>query len=293
MELRTLQYFLAVAQEENISRAAQVLHLTQPTLSRQMMELERELGKQLLVRGKRRLTLTEDGILLRKRAREIVELAERTQAELRESRDAVSGDICIGAGETDALLLLARTAAALRRQHPDVRYHIFSGDSADVVERLDKGLLDFGVLVGTAPEKYHSLCLPAKDTWGVLLPRDHPLAAKAALSPADLYSQPLILSRQTGRGSPLLRWLGRELDELNIAATYSLIYNASLLVQEGLGLALGLDKLVNTTGESSLCFRPLEPRLEAELYVVWKKYAVLSKASEQFLVRLRQELADG
>lgn len=291
MELRTLQYFLAVAQEENISRAAQTLHLTQPTLSRQMMELERELGRQLFVRGKRRLTLTQEGLLLRKRAHELLELAEKTRTELRESGETVTGDVYIGAGETDAFRLLARSVATLRQQCPGLRCHISSGDSADVIERLDKGLLDFGVLVGLAPERYHSLELPIRDTWGVLMPRKHPLAQRTAIAPEDLWEQSLILSRQMQDGHPFFRWLGRSRGQLNIAATHNLIFNGSLMVQEGLGVAVTLDKIINVSGDSPLCFRPLEPRLDIALYVVWKQYAVFSTAAERFLRQLRQDLS--
>lgn len=288
MELRVLRYFLAVAQEESISAAAEYLHLTQPTLSRQLMDLEEELGKKLFIRGGRRLTLTEDGLLLRKRASEIIDLVEKTQAEVMESGETIAGDIAIGCGETDALHLLARSAKALQERYPGIHYHISSGDNLDVTERLERGLIDFGLMVGTAPDKYDSIRLPAKDVWGVLMPKDHPLAAKAEICPEDLKDQPLILSRHSGPG--LSRWMRTDLSQLNVTATYSLLYNASLMVREGLGLALGLDKLINTTGDSQLCFRPLTPRLELDLYIVWKKYQVFSKASEKFLQQLQMDL---
>ncbi len=288
MELRVLRYFLAVAQEENISAAAEYLHLTQPTLSRQLMDLEEELGKKLFIRGGRRLTLTEDGLLLRKRASEIIDLVEKTQSEVMESDETVAGDIYIGSGETDALHLLLRSAKALQEQYPGIHYHIASGDNLDVTERLERGLIDFGLLVGSAPDKYDSIRLPAKDVWGVLMPKDHPLAIKAEICPEDLKGQPLILSRHSGPG--LSRWMHMDLSKINVVATYSLLYNASLMVREGLGLALGLDKLINTTGDSQLCFRPLTPRLELDLYIVWKKYQVFSKASEKFLQQLKMDL---
>ncbi len=288
MELRVLRYFLAVAQEESISAAAEYLHLTQPTLSRQLMDLEEELGKKLLIRGGRRLTLTEDGLLLRKRASEIIDLVEKTQAEVMESDETVAGDIYIGCGETDALHLLLRSAKALQEQYPGIHYHIASGDNLDVTERLERGLIDFGLMVGSAPDKYDSILLPAKDVWGVLMPKNHPLAVKAEICPEDLKAQPLILSRHSG---PVIgKWMHTDLSQLNVAATYSLLYNASLMVREGLGLALGLDKLINTTGDSQLCFRPLSPRLELDLYIVWKKYQVFSKASEKFLQQLKMDL---
>ena len=290
MELRVLQYFLAVAREQNISAAAQSLHLTQPTLSRQLKELEEELGKQLMVRGNRKITLTEEGMLLRKRAEEILELVNRTEQELARSADAVSGDIYIGTGETDGVRQLARTAKQLQKSCPGIRFHIVSGDAVDVCERLDKGLLDFGVLLGDIDKiKYRYLELPMKDTWGVLMRRDSPLSARETVSPRDLWDKPLILSRQVDNKSGLYRWLGKEPSELHTVATYHLIYNASLMVDEGMGYAFTLDKLVNTTG-SNLCFRPLRPRLELGMYLVWKKSQIFSRAAELFLEHLQAHL---
>ena len=290
MELRVLQYFLAVAREQNISAAAQSLHLTQPTLSRQLKELEEELDKQLMVRGNRKIILTEEGMLLRKRAEEILELVNRTEQELARSDDAVSGDIYIGTGETDGVRQLARTAKQLQENCPGIRFHIVSGDAVDVCARLDKGLLDFGVLLGDIDKiKYRYLELPMKDTWGVLMRRDSPLSARETVSPRDLWDKPLILSRQVDNKSGLYRWLGKEPSELHTVATYNLIYNASLMVDEGMGYAFTLDKLVNTTG-SNLCFRPLRPRLELGMYLVWKKSQIFSRAAELFLEHLQAHL---
>lgn len=291
MEFRVLRYFLAVAREQSISAAAQALHLTQPTLSRQLRELEEELGKQLMVRGSRRIELTEDGMLLRKRAEEIMELVSRTQAELSSPDEAVTGDVYIGTGETDGVRRLARAARQLRESCPGIRFHVVSGDASDVCERLDKGLLDFGVLLGDIDEtKYNHIQLPMRDVWGVLMPRSSPLAELESVRPRDLWDKPLILSRQVDNKSGLYRWLGREPDQLNTVATYNLIYNASLMVDEGMGYAFTLDKLVNTTG-SQLCFRPLEPRLELGMYLVWKKYRVFSRAAELFLETLEESLS--
>lgn len=291
MELRVLQYFLAVAKEQNISAAAQSLHLTQPTLSRQLRELEEELGKELMIRGSRKITLTEDGMLLRKRAEEILELVDRTQQEIMRSDDAVSGDIYIGTGETDGVRQIARTANQLQEAYPGIRFHIVSGDAVDVCEQLDKGLLDFGVLLGDIDKtKYHYMELPMKDTWGVLMRRDSPLAQQNTVSPRDLWDKPLILSRQVDNKSGLYRWLRKEPSELRTVATYNLIYNASLMVDEGMGYAFTLDKLVNTTG-SQLCFRPLHPKLELGMYLVWKKSQIFSKAAELFLQHLQEYLS--
>ena len=293
MELRVLQYFLAVAREQNISAAAQSLHLTQPTLSRQLMELEKELGKQLMVRGNRKITLTQEGMLLRKRAEEILELVDRAEREVMRSDDAVSGDIYIGTGETDGVRQIARAANRLQACYPGIRFHIVSGDAVDVCERLDKGLLDFGVLLGDIDKtKYHYMELPMKDTWGVLMRRDSPLAHRESVSPRDLWDKPLILSRQVDNKSGLYRWLRREPSELHTVATYNLIYNASLMVDEGMGYAFTLDKLVNTTG-SNLCFRPLKPRLELGMYLVWKKSQIFSRAAELFLEGLDAQLTAG
>lgn len=292
MELRVLQYFLAVAREQNISAAAQSLHLTQPTLSRQLKELEEELGKQLMIRGNRKITLTQEGMLLRKRAEEILELVDRTEQEVMRADDTVSGDIYIGTGETDGVRQIVRTANQLRENCPEIRFHIVSGDAVDVCERLDKGLLDFGVLLGDIDKiKYHYMELPMKDTWGVLMRRDSPLAQKDAVFPQDLWDKPLILSRQVDNKSGLYRWLRKEPSELHTVATYNLIYNASLMVDEGMGYAFTLDKLVNTTG-SELCFRPLKPKLELGMNLVWKRSQIFSRAAELFLERLQEQLAD-
>ena len=293
MEFRVLQYFLAAAREQSISGAAEYLHLSQPTLSRQLKELEEELGKQLFIRGNRRITLTEEGMILRKRAEEIVDLMQKTEKEIALNDAAIAGDIYIGAGETDAIRILARTARRLQENHPGIRLHIASGDSADVTEDLDKGLTDFGILFDPRDlSKYDYLKLPHQDTWGVLMRRDSPLAEKTAVAPEDLWDKPLILSRQHREGSALSMWLSRPEADLNITATYSLLYNGSILVEEGIGYALTLDKIINTCG-SSLCFRPLSPPLTANLCIVWKKYQVLTKAAELFLNTLNEEISAG
>ena len=289
MELRILKYFLAVAREESISGAAQALHMTQPTLSRQLMDLEEELGKQLLIRGSRRITLTEEGMLLRKRAAEILDLVEKAEAELTAPDEVVNGDIYIGGGETEAMRMIAEIATGLQRSCPDIRYHLYSGNADDVTERLDKGLLDFGVLIEPANmKKYDYIRLPATDTWGLLMPRDCPLAAHPVIRPQDLWDLPIITSRQSMLSNEFSGWLGKEFEKLRIVATYNLVYNASLLVAAGMGYALCLDKLVNTSEESPLCFRPLEPRMEVHLDIVWKKYQVFSGAAERFLKEVRE-----
>ena len=290
MELRVLRYFLAVAREESISGAAEHLHLSQPTLSRQLMDLEEELGKKLFVRGNRRITLTEDGVLLRKRAGEILELVEKTTGELTAGQEALSGDVYIGAGETRGVHFLTRAARRLQERHPQLRFRISSGDGVGVTEELDKGLIDFGLLFGPVNQAKYNCCqLPVHDIWGILMRRDSPLAQRQFVQPGDLADRPLIVSRNLREGGPLDAWLGRGLWELNIAATYSLAYNASLMVEDGMGYALMLDGIINTSGDSPLCFRPLSPTVRAHMSVVWKKYQVFSKPAEAFLEALRQE----
>lgn len=284
MELRVLQYFLAVAREQSILRAAEYLHLSQPTLSRQLKDLETSLGHQLFVRGNRKITLTEEGRILRKRAEEILDLVQKTEREVMHADETVTGEIHIGAGETDAMRCIAAAVHRLQAHRPQIRVHISSGDSLDVTERLDKGLLDFGVLFDPMDlSQYNHLRIPQKDVWGVLMRRDAPLAQKAHIEAEDLWDKPLILSRQQKEGSDLSRWLKKSFSELTVTATYSLLYNGSVLVEEGVGYALCLDGIVHADGESRLCFRPLYPRLEVGLNIVWKKYQVFSKAAEKFL----------
>lgn len=291
MELRVLRYFLAVAKEESITAASETLHVTQPTLSRQLMELEEEFGKKLFIRGNRKITLTDEGILLRKRAEEIVGLVEKTETEITASDEIINGDIYIGGGETDAMRIIAHIVKKLQEKYPQVKYHLFSGNADDVTERLDRGLLDFGVVIEPANiQKYDYLKLPATDTWGVLMRKDSPLAQNTVIKPKDLHNIPLLCSRQSMVGKGISQWIGKDFEKLDIVATYNLVYNASLMVEEGIGYALSLDKLVNTTGNSALCFKPLEPKLEVGLNIVWKKSQVFSKAAKKFLEMLKSEL---
>lgn len=294
MELRVLEYFLAVAREQSISGAAEALHLTQPTLSRQLRDLEEELGKQLFVRGSRRVTLTEDGMLLRRRAEEIVDLVRKTQREVTNADELISGEICVGTGETDGVRLLARVTRRLQAQYPDIRLHIVSGDASAVFEQLDRGLLDFGLVLGNVDEKkYDTIELPAKDVWGVLMRKDCVLARKGEVRAEDVRGLPLIMPQQETRQNMLYnRFLRCEPSELNVVAIYNLIFNASLLVDEGVGYAVTLDRLINTGGESPLCFRPLAPHLEIGMSIVWKKYQVFTKAATKFRETLESCLAE-
>lgn len=294
MELRVLQYFLAVAREQNISSAAESLHLSQPTLSTQLKALENELGKQLLIRGtkgSRKVLLTEEGMLLRKRAEEILELVRMTESEISLSNEVVAGDVYIGTGESDLIRIFARAAKHIQEKHPDIHYHILSGNAAFVQEHLDRGLIDFGVVYSPVDTSiYNTIKIPVHDTWGVLMRKDSPLAQKDTVQPQDLMDKPLILSAQKADAWPMSNWFGQDISKLNVVATYNLVFNASLLVEEGLGYAVCFDKLINVSGDSNLCFRPLSPTIEAKASIIWKRYQVLSKAAECFLNELQQEM---
>ena len=292
MDIRVLEYFLAVAREESITKAAKVLSMTQPPLSRQLKELEDELGKQLFIRGNKKVTLTEEGVLLRKRAEELIELMEKTKEEIRSSEERIHGTVLIGAGESDAVSFLARTARRLQMSHPDISYHLYSGDATSITEKLDHGLIDFGLLVEPVDiSKYEYLRLPVKDTWGVLMRRDSPLAVKDHILAEDLWEKPLLVSHQIYDSSELSSWFQRDIRKLHITAAYELVYNATHFVKSGCGYALSLDKLINTTGESELTFRPLYPALDAGLCFVWKKHQVFSRASRLYLDTLKKDLA--
>ncbi|MDD3369934.1 MAG: LysR family transcriptional regulator [Lachnospiraceae bacterium] len=293
MEVRVLRYFLAVAREESITGAAESLHITQPTLSKQLMEMEQELGTTLFLRGKRKITLTEDGIFLRKRAQEIVDLVDKTENEFSDKdEDVISGDVYIGGGETEAMRLIARTIQKMSGEYPQIRYHLFSGNADDVMERMDKGLLDFGIVIEPADiKKYDYIKIPATDAWGLLMSKENPLSAKAVIKPSDMLGIPLMMSRQSMAQNDLSGWLGSNVEKLNIVGTYNLIYNAALMVEEGFGSALCLDKLVDLSGNRNLVFRPFAPKLESNLDLVWKKYQVFSKASQKFLEYLQEEFS--
>lgn len=293
MELRVLKYFLTVSREGSITRAANFLHVTQPTISRQLKELEEELGKKLFIRSNHNVTLTNEGMLLRKRAEEIIEMVEKTESEFNSMEETICGDVYIGSGETDAMKYIADIVKNLQEDYPSIHYHLYSGNSEDVTERLDKGLLDFGILIQPADiSKYDYINMPVKDIWGVIMQKNSPLATKETISRKDLLDVPLICSRQailqTISKNEFAEWFGRDFDKLNIVATFNLVYNAAIMVEKGVGYAITIDKLVNTTENSNLCFRPLEPNLESGLNIVWKKYQVFSPAAEIFLKKMQE-----
>lgn len=295
MELRTLRYFLAVAREGSLTQAAKVLYVTQPALSRQLKALEEELGAKLFVRGSHSVALTEQGSLLKQRCEEIVQLADKTVAEFAAPTGMVAGDVHIGVGESYTSQLLARVAKGLQERYPGIRYRLYDGNADDLADRLDGGLLDFCVLIQPADlSKYSHLRLPERDSWGLLMRRDNPLAEKAAISPSDLLDEPLICSDQTIvrtlSHNSFIDWFGEDFESLNIVATYNLIFNATLFAAAGFGSVLALQNQVRVSEADVLCFRPLEPKMEVESDIVWKKHRMFSPAAETFLEALREHL---
>ena len=293
MEIRVLRYFLTIAREGSITSAAEQLHITQPTLSRQIKDLEDELGQKLFHRSSHSMKLTQEGFIFRQRAEEIIAMVDKTSAEFLSMDKPLAGDIYIGGGETLAVSLIADLIAELRSEYPDIRYHLYSGNEADVTERLDRGLLDFGILVQPADlTKYDCIHLPAEDIWGVVMRKDSPLAQKNKITRADLLDLPLIMSRQVlvtkSKGNDFIEWFGEDFNKLNIVTTFNLMYNAALMVKAGVGYAVSIDGIVNTDSESDLCFRPLIPKMTSGLDLIWKKYQAFSPAAEMFLERLQE-----
>ena len=292
MEIRTLRYFLAVAREENMTRAAEQLHVTQPTLSKTLKALEDELGKKLFTRHSFSIRLTEEGVLLRNRAEDLVSMADRITREFVTLDDITGGDIYFGLAESHLIQYLAREIREFRAQYPDLRYHITSsGDTEQVMEKLDKGLLDFAV-VAEAPDtaRYEALAFPEADVWGLVFPADHPLAQNETITADDLVGLPLFCSAQ-GWEKDLPAWCGSRMRELRLEGSFRLSYNGSMFAREGLGFLLTFDHLVDTSPGSGLVFRPLSPRLETRLFLIWKKYQTLSPIAERFLGKLRGSFA--
>lgn len=289
LETRLLQYFLAVAEEQSITRAAEYLRISQPTLSKQMMELEGALGKQLLIRGRKKITLTEEGAYLRSRAEEILSLMETTEAAFRQKEEIITGNVFIGCGEHRSTFPLMQMIKRLQEEHPDIQFHFFSGNADAITERLNKGLLDVGILL--EPEidpRYDYQKLPFHEPWGVLMRKDSPLAEKASLDFRELSALPLILPSQTSNSNRITTFFSDRMLAPHVVATYNLIYNAGLMVEAGMGYALCIDDLINTAGDHPLTFRPLAPELQSDVYLFFKKYQVFSKAVKLFLNRLQE-----
>lgn len=288
MELRVLRYFLEVAREGNVTHAAQRLHVSQPTLSRQLKDLEDELGKKLFTRSNYSIKLTEEGILLRKRAEDILEMADKTLAEFKALDEVNGGDIHIGCAESNGIAPFIRVIQKLKEKYPRIRYHFYSSGTDAVNERLDRGLLDFAIIIQEVDlEKYNYLKMPSQDHGGLIMCKDHPLAKHSCIHLNDLTEIPLILSRQAMR-EEMPRWFGEVQDKLNIVATYDLLFNTSVMVREGFGCVLGFDGLVYTGPDSDLCFRPLEPTLTSPMYIIWKKYQVFSPVASLLLEELKR-----
>lgn len=291
IETRLLQYFLAVAEEQSITRAANYLHITQPTLSKQMMDLEEQLGRQLFLRGKKKITLTEDGLYLRGRATEIISLMEKTENDFRENEQNISGDIHIGCGEYQNSLAIMKVIRDITRDYPDIHFHLFSSNADTILERLDKGLLDIGFLL--EPEitpRYDYQRLPLTETWGILMPNNAPLAKKERLTLEDLSGIPMIVPSQTSNSNRFEQLFSEYQLSLDIVSTYNLIYNASLMVQADIGYALCIGGLIPPSPEHNLIFCPFEPAITSNVYLFTKKYQVFSKATRLFISRLEQEL---
>lgn len=293
MDLRVLRYFLVVAGCRSFTKAANSLHVSQPALSKQIISLEEELSCKLFKRQSHSVSLTEDGMLLKRRAEEILEMSDRTLAEFSSRSDEVSGEIYIGAGETNGIRSIASAACELRREYPKVSVNLHSGNAEDIMERLDKGLLDFGLIIQPADiSKYDSITLPDKDIWGIIMLKDSPLASKRAIRREDLFGQPLIMSKQIARRisskGGLAKWLGPNLSKYDIVARYNLLFNASVMASKGMGYLIGLDGIVDTSPGSALCFRPLMPKLESEMGIIWKKDRAFSAPANLFLTKIRE-----
>jgi DNA-binding transcriptional LysR family regulator len=292
MEIRTLRYFLAIAREENMTRAASLLHVTQPTLSKQLKSLEDELGKKLFTRHSFHIELTEEGVLLRNRAEDLVSMADKIEQEFLSLDEITGGDLYFGLAESYQIRHLARGLRTFKEYYPGLRYHISSGDTEQVTEKLDKGLLDFAVICETPDErKYSYICFPESDYFGAVFPADSPMAGKDSVTADDLAGLPLFCSSQSWEND-IRPWAGEKFDDLHLEGTFRLSYNGSMFAKEGLGILLTLNNLVNTSAESGLVFRPLQPQLEMKMYLIWNKYQSFTPIAERFLKQIRQSFSE-
>ena len=287
MEIRVLRYFLEIAREENMTRAAERLHVSQPSLSKQMKELERELGKKLFRRGSASIHLTDEGMLLRKRAEDILAMVDKTTEEFKSLDEVAGGDVYIGCAESSQIQYLAEIIRKFRERYPLLKYHILSGDTLQVAERLDRGLLDFAVIVEPPNlQKYNYIELPVADTWGVVMRKDCPLAKKESVTADDLTSYDLMSSPQSLEAD-FPRWCGEKMDELNVVGTVNLFFNGTVFVKAGNCLLLTFDHLADTGSDSELCFRPLTPPLQSKMYIIWKRYQVFSPIAERLIEEIK------
>ncbi len=289
MEIRILRYFLEIAREENMTRAAQRLHISQPSLSKEIKKLEEELGHELFIRTNKSMHLTDEGMLLRKRAEDIIAMVDKTAEEFSQLDSITGGEMRIGCAESVLIKYLARVIKEFKEQYPNFIFHIFSGDTEPVAERLDRGLIDLAFIVEPPNlSKYNYLTIPESDVWGLVMRRDSPLADKAEITFEDLYGLPLFCSEQSIKVD-FPRWCGQNIDKLNFSGTFNLSFNGSVFVREGLGYLLTFDRLIDTSEKSELCFRPISPRLETKMYIIWKKYQIFSPIADLFLKKLREE----
>ncbi len=288
MEMRVLRYFLEIARAGNMTRAAETLHVSQSALSKQVKELEQELGKKLFRRGATVLTLTEEGMLLRKRAEDILDIVDKTLDEFRTMDDISGGDVHIGCAESHQIKYLARIIKMFREEYPLFRYHLTSGNTEQVIERLDQGIIDFAVIAEPPNlSRYNYLELPGVNTWGLVIKKSDPLSKNKQIRFDDLLGLPLICSEQ-GMKFDIARWCGEKIDMLNLSGTVNLAYNGSVFVKEGLGYMLTFDGLVDTGADSELRFRALAPLLETKMYLVWKKYQLFSPIAGLFLEKMKK-----
>lgn len=297
MEIRVLKYFLTVAREGSITGAANYLHLTQPTLSRQLQDLEKELGQKLFIRTNHNVSLTHEGMILRKRAEEILEMVEKTEHEFSSLKHEISGDVYIGSGETDAIKSVASLIKEIQESFPNIVFHMYSGIHEDVVEKIDNGLLDFGIVMQPVElSKYKVVNLPDRDVWGIVMKKDCELAKKDFVTFEDMEKVPLILSRKVFRkptpDNEFFRWFNEKRDKLNIAATHTLFYNGAIMVEQGVGYMFTLNNLANTSKNSGLCFRPLKTNMSAEWGLIWKKYQMFSPAGKLFLEKIQEKFVN-
>ena len=293
MEIRVLRYFLEIAREGNMTRAADYLHVSQPTLSKQMKELETELGKKLFRRGSSSVSLTSEGMLFRKRAEDILDMVDKTTDEFHALDEISGGEIRVGCAETHQIKYLARIIKKFKEDYPLFRYHLTSGNTEQVTERLDKGLFDFAIIVEPPDlSKYNYIEIPEANTWGVIMKKDSPLAPKERIYIEDLVGLPLICSEQSMK-EDIPRWCGEKVDNLILSGSTNLFYNGSVFVKEGLGYMLTFDQLVNIDTDSDFCFRPLEPVLETKTYVIWKKYQMFTPIAERLLELMKTDLPKG
>lgn len=288
MEFRVLQYFLAVAEEENITRAAARLHITQPTLSRQMMQMEEELGVKLFHRGRHNIHLTEDGMLLRRRAQEIVSLAQKAEMELKHEQEAVSGEIAIGCGETQNMKPLCDMIASFQKKYPEVSFDIYTAIADDVKERMESGILDMGLLLEPVEiGRYHYVRMPISESWYVLMRRDDALAQKEQITPKDLAGIPVIMAKRQSVRNELENWFGHDAENLRMVAACNLSrHNQQMMVESGIGVAM----VMKFCCQDTLCLRPISPEMKHGCVLVWKKNQILSPAMTRFVSHVKDYL---